>query len=217
MKFPKAYRYQSDLHLYCQVVDAAKKLIQKGDLTLLFGFEADIVFKKFFTEEDFTNYNFPVSYDDFCSILNREVLYLINGIFMENETDKTALRHFLEKQGIDEDLNEITDQFVQKLNYTHRHLLTEEEEKRFDFKILTTSKKVSEFDWDICKYVLSDDQEQKYVQFKLAVMDTLPSIDGEYDDKDVPRNMRFVCDLHDVDYLIWQLKLIRSHLEEGTK
>ena len=217
MKFPKAFRYRSDLHVFCQVVDAAEKLIQNGDLIILFGFESDIIFKEFFTEEDFANYKFPVSYDDFCSILNEEVLYLINGILMENETDGTSLKRFLEQQGVTEDSNEITDQFIRKLNYANKHLLTVEEEKRFDFKLLTTSKKVSEFDWDICKYVFPNDQEQKYVQLKLAVMDTLPSIHGDYDGNDAPCNIRFVCDPHDVDYLIRQLTLIRSRLEEGTK
>lgn len=217
MKYPKGFRYHSDFHLYCQVVDAAEKLIQNGDLTVLFGFETDVVFKKIISKEDFANYKFPVSYDDFISILNREVLYLINGILIKNETEGTSLRRFLEQQGMTEDANEIIDQFVQKIKYTDKHLLTEEDKKRFNFKFLTTSKKVSEFDWDICKYVFPDDEEQKYVQLKLAVMDMLPSIEGEYDDNDNPCDIQFVCDLHDVDYLIQQLMLIRSRLEEGIK
>lgn len=213
MKIPSGFRFRSDITLFCQVVDAAQEMIERNELSLLFGFEEDVFFDEFFSEEAFINHEFPCALDDFKRILFKEVRYLVSEILLKTD-DITSLQRFLEEKAVPEsDREEILSLFTQKLAYVRTHLISVESQKRFDFKYLTTSRKVSEFDWDICKYVFSNGQEQRYAQVKIAVMDDLPAI-GESGNDDNSDKIQFVCDFHDINYLIKQLLLIRLRLEE---
>ena len=78
--------------------------------------------------------------------------------------------------------------------------------------MFTTSQKIQELDWDICKYVFNDGAEQPYAQFKLSLLNDLPDIQSMSDVE--PERLQFVCDAQDISYLIERLKQIQRRLEE---
>lgn len=218
MEFPKGFRFDSDFDLFCKAVDTAKALIQFKALFLLFGFESDVAFFRNYTEQEFDSSNFPVDREAFDQILDDEILYLVNTRLIKGNLDENTdqLNTFLAGQKISgQDAEDIVDLYLKKMGYVDAHLLSDSSSRRSNFKLFTTSKKVLDFDWDICKYVFDDGQEQKYAQLRLSVLEDLPRINEGTAEK--PEEVQFVCDRHDIDYLISRLELIRTRLEEDDE
>lgn len=215
MNFPSRFRYRSDMDLFRRAVQTAEELIRRNMLFLLFGFESDISLMEEYSEEEFAACDFPVEKQEFDRVLHHEILHLLNTKLMTETpgSEVVQLKAFLRKNKVSpEDIEKISALYLEKLSYVSEHLATPENMRRSDFKFFTSGKKVEEFDWDICKYVFADRQEQPYVQIKISVADDLPGIQESPDVK--PDSVQFVCDRQDVDYLIEQLTLIRGRLEE---
>lgn len=216
MEFPKGYRFDSEFDLFCKVVDTAEKLIQSKSLFLLFGFEENVKFFRNCTNEEFEEFSVnSVNVEDFDYILDHEIIHLMNSLLLSDnnlEKECDGLESYLMNEKVNpEDAKAITDIFVKKMEYTKAHLLSESNIRRSHFKIITTNKKVQQFDWDICRYIFKDNQEQSYVQIKFSLLDDLPDIGARPQEK--PERVQFVCDKHDIDYLIEKLNRIRSRLE----
>lgn len=215
MEFPKGYRFDSEFDLFCKVVDTAENLIQSKSLFLLFGFEGNVKFFRNCTKEEFDEFSVnSVNVDDFDYILDHEIIYLMDYWLIRDNLEKecVSLESYLMNEKVSpEDTKAILDIFVKKMEYTKAHLLSESNIKRSHFKVVTTNKKVLDFDWDICRYIFKDKQEQSYVQIKFSLLDDLPEIGFRPQEK--PERLQFVCDRHDIDYLIEQLNRIRSRLE----
>lgn len=212
MNVPKGFRYKSDLETFCAVVDAAQILIKSKALFILFGFESDVSFQDLFSERDFDSIGFSVDKQTFEQVLNNEILYLINIKIMETDPD-SGIKAYLAKQ---QDMSpgeqaKIMDIYQKKMAYVEAHLFPADGMRRSDFKLFTTNEKVQELDWDICKYVFNNGQEQPYAQFKLSLMRDLPDIRGNAEAE--PEQFQFVCDAQDVAYLIERLKQIQARLE----
>lgn len=217
MEFPKDFRFDSEFDLFCKVVDTAERLISSKSLFLLFGFEEETSFFRNYTNEQYDLCGFPVSREDFEHILGHEIVYLINDWVKRYnlEKERTELETYLVRQKVsNEDVNAIVANYLKKKEYANAHLLSEDRIRRFEFKKFTTSKKVLEFDWDICRYIFEDDRTQPYVQIKFSILDDLPNLKTKPTEK--PERFQFVCDRHDVDYLIEELKRIRTRLEEDA-
>ena len=216
MNFPKGFRYKSDWDTFCTVVESAEILIQSKALFLLFGFEEDISFQELYSEKDFDTIGFPIDKQVFDKILYDEILYLINILIkvktMDSDADR-GINAYLKREDVGpEDCTEIRAFYQKKLQYVESHLFPCYGTRRSDFKLFTTSQKIQELDWDICKYVFSDGTEQPYVQFKLSLLEDLPEIQSMSDVK--PECLQFVCDAQDISYIVERLKQIQRRLEE---
>jgi len=216
MNLPKGFRYKSDWDTFCAVVESAQVLIQSKALFLLFGFEAGITFQELYSEEDYDSIGFSVDKRTFDTVLYDEILYLVNILININVMDADVsdeLKAYLKQQNISsKESAEITDIYLKKLEYVKTHLLPSDGSRRSAFKMFTTSQKIQNLDWDICKYVFIDGSEQPYAQFKLSLLDHLPDIYSDEDTK--PKKLQFVCDAQDIAYLIERLKQVQRRLEK---
>lgn len=212
MNLPKGFRYKSDWDIFCTVVESAEMLIKSKALFLLFGFEEDVTFQELYSEKDFAAIGFPIDKQVFDEVLYNEILYLINMKIMETDVGHSLSVYLEEKGGGLEEHAEIMAFFQRKLQYVESHLLPSDGIRRSDFKMFTTSQKIQELDWDICKYVFNDGAEQPYAQFKLSLLNDLPDIQSMSDIE--PARLQFVCDAQDISYLIERLKQIQRRLEE---
>ena len=212
MNLPKGFRYKSDWDIFCTVVASAEMLIKSKALFLLFGFEEDVTFQELYSEKDFAAIGFPIDKQVFDEVLYNEILYLINMKIMETDVGHSLSVYLEEKGGGLEEHAEIMAFFQRKLQYVESHLLPSDGIRRSDFKMFTTSQKIQELDWDICKYVFNDGAEQPYAQFKLSLLNDLPDIQSMSDVE--PERLQFVCDAQDISYLIERLKQIQRRLEE---
>lgn len=212
MNLPKGFRYKSDWDTFRAVVESAEILIQSKALFLLFGFEEDLSFQELYSERDFDAIGFPIDKRVFDKVLYDEILYLLNIKISDSDVNH-GINTYLKTQNISpKERAEITDLYQKKLQYVESHLLPHDGIRRSDFKMFTTSQKIQELDWDICKYVFNDGAEQPYVQFKLSLLDDLPDIQSMPDVE--PKRLQFVCDAQDISYLIERLKQIQRRLEE---
>ncbi len=217
MNLPEDFRFRSEFDLFCQVVNAAESMLKKGELYLLFGFEGDISFQYFLTDNEYASYGLSCPRREFERILEHEVVYLLAQRLMdENKVPRSLLRYLKEKEISETDANEITNLYVQKATYAAEHLLSEDAWRRFHFKAFTTGQKVSSIDWDICSYIFPGDQNQPYAQLLISVMDDLPDI-GDNPLPEQCETVRFVCDSKDLDYLIAQLMQIKYRQQEEEK
>ncbi len=214
MNLPEDFRFRSEFDLFCQVVNAAESMLQKRELYLLFGFESEISFQYFLTDDEFADYGLPCPRQEFERILKHEVVYFLGKNLTDEETVPLSLLRYLKAKKIPKaDAEEVIDLFGKKAAYAVEHLLSEEARRRFRFKAFTTSQKILDFDWDTCRYTFSNNQDQPYVQFKISVLDDLPDI-NENRTSGGCETVRFVCDSHDLDYLIVQLMSVKYRLQE---
>lgn len=214
--FPKGYRFDSDMSLFKKAVDYTKQLMDDQSLVIVYEFMADIGIKFLLTESEYNERFAGLSWSEYNDILNSEIIVILEQNYdypLEIEHD---LEEYLKRQGVEDAVNkQICQLKLQKRKYVFSKLHNERDLNRYLLKRKTISPKLSRLDVELAKTVT--DNEITYANIRMSTDNYLESmrLPKELVDRIQSKNAKeisFICDKYDLEYLIDELKKIQKRL-----
>lgn len=215
MKRTSNYRFISSYDKFATCTDIAKNLLEKKQLILLFGYRKKVKFDLWLKAEQFSMEYQGIDFEEFQSILFDEIAVIIEQNITTPDFKEPSLMEFLRKDGFDEsEIPQMMQEKADKRKYVQENLLPENAVLRYRFKENTLINTLSGIDYEINKYVFSDDREMPYATVEFTSTDNLRTKgipDLLFQDKHIER-IKFVCDKQDLEYIIRQLEQIKEKL-----
>lgn len=209
MRIPEDFRYQSSLKEFKESVGFLVKELENKKAHLLYGCINNI----FVEISDERN--------EITSIIMNEVISLLEDVLTDS-FDLENLNSYLEEQCLDgtieeNDKEEILRSVEEKYKYVAEKLISEEMINRYYFKTHTVNQKLIKIQSDINKYIIDDNRELKYAHIKMVSNQNVPEYSYPYEIMRIVENkareVEFICDIEDVDYIIKQLEIIKQKLK----
>lgn len=208
MNIPKDFRYQSEWTQFKEAADYFIDYLKKNKAHLLYG-----CFKNIYID-------MPDENPTFEKIITGEISSLIEEA-LDNSYDTSGLEGFLQERCSageihSSDIADILELVDQKYQYIIENIISDDMMKRYFFKENTIVNKLSAMQADINKYVINDADDIKYALIRMGANAKLPNfafprqMSGLIDSSE--KSIEFVCDSHDLEYLIAQLETIRKKL-----
>ncbi len=215
INYPKDYRYKCPITVFKRYVDIAAKLLEDDGLTILFGCADEVRLQIWIQEEDF-NFIYPdVEFEKFKRVMNSEVMVLIEQILKFPSDEDPSLESFLQEKNVKKEQGDaIAAEKKEKKKYVRNQLMNDGMPSRFYFKTRTINDKLYNMDYEINRFVLNDDSDMSYAILEFSSIGDI--IDKGIPNILIPKNniskVKFVCDKHDIDYLIRRLEQIKERL-----
>lgn len=216
IKFPAGYRYDSDIDMFKLSVDYTKEMINNKQLLIVYGFVKDVMVKFLLNENEYLETYKEVEWNDYIEILKVEILPIIEENYNEPlEMDDDLLQYLYEKD-IDEKLaTEICALKLEKRKYVFEKLFSVQDQNRYELKKNVISNKLSGFAFDVAKTI--GDEGIHYANIKIKSDEVLSEIGlpnplVNLMSSNGLQEVSFVCDKHDIEYLIAELKNIQNML-----
>ena len=148
--------------------------------------------------------------------IDRGKYFVINrGRQYGKTTTLRALKEYLMNKEIDEsNVFEILNEKQNKRKYVYDTLSVENAVLRYNFKNRTLANKLGEINFEINKFVFPNNDELKYALIEMVSAEKLSmgNIPNFLDNKRREDRTKFVCDKHDIDYIIKQLQEIKEKI-----
>lgn len=208
MNIPKDFRYQSNWNQFKKATDYFLDCLKKDKAYLLYG-----CFKNIYID-------MPDENPMYEKIITGEISSLIEEA-LDNSYDTSGLEGFLQERcSVGEiqssDIDDILELVDKKYQYIIENIISDDMMKRYFFKENTIVNKLSAMQVDINKYIINDADDIKYALIRMGANSKLPNfafprqMSGLIDSNE--KSIEFVCDAHDLEYLIAQLEIIRKKL-----
>lgn len=214
IEYPEGYRYCSEIELFKRAVDCTKKMMESGELVILYQFIDVITTEVFISQCEFEQEYDEISWRDFLDILNDEITFLIKQNFDGRAEDyDIELKSYLEKKDVSEESRkEIISLKLDKCKYVNKYLCGEREKNRYRLKNRAFLKKLSNVEFELSRTV--DEEEILYSTIKMSVNSALEaknlsSVMGDVFDTG-KSDITFICDKSDIEYLIKKLERIKQ-------
>ena len=211
------YRYQSNLTVFKSAVDVAKELIESKDLYILFGSSGLMVKSmQFFDNVTFSEKYSAISYNDFIEILDEEILNLLEAMLQDSHS--SGVMQWLKDNTANEDeAKRYFSDFQHKVSYVREHILREESEHLYKFKLSPTIKKIFAVGHNICKHVSKTHGEIVFAQIEVSTSKRLVPSSAPHSERiniyDNADKLNFACDSNDLECLIKMLSTIKKELD----
>lgn len=211
----ESYRFTSSYNTFKQCVDITKELIDEKKIMILFGCEKNVNFSLSISKEKFQEEYPDIDFKDYQKILFDEIAVIIEQNIVMPDFEEPSLKEYLMNKEIDEsNVFEILNEKQNKRKYVYDTLSVENAVLRYNFKNRTLANKLGEINFEINKFVFPNNDELKYAVIEMVSAEKLSmgNIPNFLDNKRREDRTKFVCDKHDIDYIIKQLQEIKEKI-----
>lgn len=216
-ELPKDFRFVSSVDDFEECANITRQLIEKKKCAILLGTFKEVEIKLGIKKDEFGELYNTITWDDFCEILFTEISVIIEqNVKSEITLEKSLYLYLKEKKFTDEQCKELCNEKLIKRNIVREKLMTDEFSARYNFKGQSLSSSLSDFKYEINKYIFDDRKEFTYAAIRMEVSDLLVGVEVPTGISDLLVNnkngIKFICDKQDIDYLIMKLEEIRNKL-----
>lgn len=217
MKYPAGFRFDSDLDLFKISIDYTKKLLDDSELLIVYGFIKNIGIKWLISEDDYKIKYQKLDWKEYNDILQSEILTILEQNYNEPLEIESGLLQYLKEEKVDEkDIDEICHLKLEKRKYAYEKLYSIRDHNRFSLKQDTISYKMSEVSYDFGK-TLDAEEPSAFANLRFKTDDVLVDMNLPKQllniiNSNKSKEISFICDKYDIDYLIEELKNIQKRL-----
>lgn len=215
MNYPEDFRFKCDLGKFKQCVDVARKMLDKKQISLLFGCFRELCFKVRLNKEEYSELYSELKYNEFRNILRNEVEVIVLQNIVEPNLQEPKLKDYLQEElEKTEDIQTILNEKYEKRKYVKDNLMNEEIILRYRMKEKTLNHKLSGLEYELNRFVFEDELEQLYatIRFETAKVLRKNGIPGVLMGDTEKEEISFVCDKQDLEYIIDVLEKIKEKM-----
>lgn len=214
-EYPSGFRFISEMEKFKKCVDIAKIMLERSQLTLLFGCIKDIKIEILVDKEQFSNDYTELEFEEFKEILLDEVAIIMEQNMKTTGLEEPQLESYLRDKNVSEETAIcIISEKKKKRKYVQDILMNGELSTRYLLKEKTLNDKLCNIDYELNKFIFDDGSDIRYSVIELSTSDHLGSerIPDFMIKRDQANKLKFVCDRQDLDYIIKRLEYIRERL-----
>ena len=214
---PRDYRFKSDLAEFKAAVEYTEELLSRNELLLVYGFRKNITVKAEISKERFEERYDSLSWDKYYKILRSEILVILEQNYCEPVEEERGLVRYLRDEKVDEEkIAEISSVKIEKRRYVLEKLNTEEGRARYQLKKNTISHLLSDIRYDVCR-TTGEEISTVYANIRIQTNDILadeglPRQIANLVNANNSREISFICDKEDIEYLISELRDIQKKM-----
>lgn len=196
------FRYSCPWEQFEEAVKILKNLIEQKKAYWLIGFmgNVDILLEEV-SEKQLTK--------EVQNIIDNEIVYLIHGSLVNKDYNGEILKEMLSLRDPDvpkEELDMSIMSFCNKLELVKDTFDIDKLSARYKLKDISINHKLSNFNYNIYTHSLSTNQNAKCALLNFSSKKDFGS--NKEDD------VSFICDVEDIDILIYMLQTIKKNMEE---
>lgn len=155
--------------------------------------------------------------EDILRIIYGEILYLLSLRMEKGKLEKERLRKSIasvQKEASDDEIETMMMNVYNKMELIEDAFDAETLERRYYLKQNAVNPKLSDFDYSVYTRHMPGGKQIECAIVSIACKKNLDDIQGRANDSEPEKDITFICDEEDIDFLIYQLEEVKREIRE---